>query len=174
MQLADEDKLKIKSSLLSEEEMRSPLFKGYIKEMLKVMQELFATGITANQIGWAKKVIIIGAKDLSRYDIFINASYKPIKKHGTYNSIEGSISFPKKQFSLTRWNTIKVTYSGIINNRWQTFCKKFRLESNLQQLIDLTDGISLKNKGSYFGEYLPDIDIPSKTYLKYYGEDLNG
>ena len=174
MQLAGEDKLKIQSSILTEEEMRSPIFKGYLKEMITVMQDLFATGMAAIQVGWPKKVIIIGAKDLSRYDVFINATYKPIKRHGTFNSIENSINFPKKQFSLTRWNTIKVSYSGIFNNKWKTFSKKFRFESNLQQLIDLTNGISLKNKGSYFGEYKPDIDIPSKTYLKYYGEDLNG
>ena len=142
-------KLTIKSELITEEEARSKTTLQNISSLVVLIQELFATGLAAIQVGWPKKLIIVGIQDGTRFDVFMNPTYTPIKKHGTFESVEGSISFPEKLYKVNRWNTIRMTWESLIDKKWKTFSKKFRNVSILQHLIDLTNGVTIQKKREF-------------------------
>ena len=96
-------------------------------------------GLSASQIGYRKRIIIIKKGD--GYLVMVNPEY--VSKSGTYKSlIEGCLSFPGMRTKKRRHKRIKIIFYDPIKNEYVKYFNLKNMESRVtQHEIDHCNGI---------------------------------
>lgn len=123
----EEEILRTKSTEVSQEEFKDPIFKQFINDLLYTAQHseeqgnVPAGGISAPQVGINKRIIYILDYDSNKWELLINPSIEFINfvKMATE---EGCLSVPDILGNVSRYKNIRVKYQDR-DGEWIT--KKF-------------------------------------------------
>lgn len=139
--------------------------KDIMNQMLQTMYDTRGIGLTANQVGIAKQLIVI---DLQENDIkspifLINPKIVEHSKNTIISEKEGCLSVPDARADVPRYETVKVEYLDLDGNK-QVINADGLLAICLQHEIDHT-------KGKLYIDYLSKLKRDTilkkvKKYLK--------
>ena len=109
-----------------------------VRGMVKIMYEGKGVGLAANQVGDIRRVIIINADNFRK--AIINPVITKTSKQ-TVKSVEGCLSFPKKEATIIRHK--QITVEGFTPD-WKPFKQKLRGLTAIcvQHEVDHLNGIT--------------------------------
>ena len=142
----EEEKLLRKKSLpVDQEQLKEPMFREFLKDLLYSAQNseeqgnVPSCGISAPQVGKNIRVFYILNYDTNEWQVFINPEVEPIKYTKIF-SLEGCLSVPNREEEVMRYKKVKAKYLDK-NGNWKT--KKFKDYNaiTIQHELDHLDGI---------------------------------
>jgi len=117
---------------------------GIEKRMIKIMEAHNGIGISANQVGFDRRVVIIKPYGLSAFAMF---NPKIISGKDTTQDREGCLSFPELFLPINRYNEVAVEYIDKNKKTCIMLFKEYDAKC-VQHELDHLDGICFTTKVS--------------------------
>ncbi len=101
--------------MLQKKKLKQINFKNFLDDLIYTAENVLtddgysAAGLSAIQVGMNKRVFCILKEDSDEFEIMINPEFKVIKNEKSVD-IEGCLSVPHKEGSVSRFKKIKVKY----------------------------------------------------------------
>jgi peptide deformylase len=115
------------------------------KSMIQIMNESNGIGISANQVGFNRRVIIVKPRNKEPFAMFnpriVDSSNPDILDH------EGCLSFPDLYLPVKRYNTVTVEFVDKYKNSCKMLFEGYDAKC-VQHEIDHLDGICFTSKVS--------------------------
>jgi peptide deformylase len=141
----EEASLRKKSSLVTEEELKSQDFQEFLKDLLHTAKNsvdqvgMTSDGIAAPQVGENKRAFYILNDDTNSWQLYINPEVKPLN-FSKISLREGCLSVPNREGEVLRYKKVEVKYQ----NKEGEWKKKKLSDYNaivIQHELDHLDGI---------------------------------
>ena len=138
------------SKNVTNEEIKTDKFQKFLDDLIYTAENVLtddgysAAGLSAIQVGVDKKVFCILKEDSSEFEIMINPEFKVIKNEKSVD-IEGCLSVPHKEGSVSRFKKIKVKYLDR-NGKVQKGIFSGQEAREIQHEYDHTEGILFIDK----------------------------
>ncbi len=140
-----------------------------VKQACAVCMNKRGYAVAAPQIGVPLKFFVAMSKfahegkNYVKFDTLFNPTYKPMKNHGKSEDIEGCLSFEGKQYKVSRYNVIKLSWCYYDGQKFKRMEKKLKgLHARIaQHEIDHLNGKTIVDRGVYIEPEPPKTEEAS-------------